>query len=124
MIALTEKLVSAEFVEVNPIIDNNNTTAKTAVINGILIGRMVNIKLILFTQSGKIYRKITYPPSDYFNSKETYMDTRIKLADDARTLFLQRPKGERVLISYDGDSAKPLVKQIIKEVSRAAAIHT
>jgi hypothetical protein len=25
--------------------------------------------LILFTQSGKIYRKITYPPSDYFNSK-------------------------------------------------------
>lgn len=31
MIALSEKLVSAEFVEVNPIIDNKNITAKTAV---------------------------------------------------------------------------------------------
>lgn len=31
MIALSEKLVSAEFVEVNPLIDNNNQTAKTAV---------------------------------------------------------------------------------------------
>ncbi len=39
MIALTEKLVSAEFVEVNPIIDNNNTTAKTAVaLMGSLLG--------------------------------------------------------------------------------------
>lgn len=39
MIALSEKLVSAEFVEVNPIIDNNNQTAKTAVaLMGSLLG--------------------------------------------------------------------------------------
>ncbi len=39
MIALTEKLVSAEFVEVNPIIDNKNQTAKTAVaLAGSLLG--------------------------------------------------------------------------------------
>lgn len=39
MIALSEKLVSAEFVEVNPIIDNQNQTAKTAVaLMGSLLG--------------------------------------------------------------------------------------
>lgn len=39
MIGLTEKLVSAEFVEVNPLIDNNNSAAKTAVIlMGSLLG--------------------------------------------------------------------------------------
>ena len=39
MIALSEKLVSAEFVEVNPIIDNQNVTAKTAVaLMGSLLG--------------------------------------------------------------------------------------
>jgi len=39
MIALSEKLVSAEFVEVNPIIDNNNQTAKEAVaLMGSLLG--------------------------------------------------------------------------------------
>lgn len=39
MIALSEKLVSAEFVEVNPIIDYKNTTAKTAVaLMGSLLG--------------------------------------------------------------------------------------
>lgn len=39
MIALTEKLVSAEFVEVNPIIDHQNETAKTAVaLMGSLMG--------------------------------------------------------------------------------------
>lgn len=39
MIALTEKVVSAEFVEVNPIIDNQNETAKTAVaLMGSLMG--------------------------------------------------------------------------------------
>lgn len=39
MIALSEKLVSAEFVEVNPIIDNQNLTAKTAVaLMGSLLG--------------------------------------------------------------------------------------
>ncbi len=39
MIALSEKLVSAEFVEVNPIIDNQNITAKTAVaLMGSLLG--------------------------------------------------------------------------------------
>lgn len=43
MIALTEKLVSAEFVEVNPIIDNNNMTAKTAVS---LIGSLMGEWLI------------------------------------------------------------------------------
>jgi arginase len=31
MISLTGKLISADFVEVNPIIDNQNQTAKTAV---------------------------------------------------------------------------------------------
>ena len=39
MIALSEKLISAEFVEVNPIIDNKNQTAKTAVaLMGSLMG--------------------------------------------------------------------------------------
>ena len=39
MISLSEKLVSAEFVEVNPIIDNNNQTAKAAVaLMGSLLG--------------------------------------------------------------------------------------
>ncbi|MEL7646675.1 MAG: arginase [Sedimentibacter sp.] len=39
MISLSGKLVSAEFVEVNPIIDNNNQTAKTAVgLMGSLMG--------------------------------------------------------------------------------------
>jgi arginase len=39
MIALSEKLVSAEFVEVNPIIDYKNATAKTAVsLIGSLLG--------------------------------------------------------------------------------------
>lgn len=39
MISLSEKLVSAEFVEVNPIIDNNNQTAKHAVaLMGSLLG--------------------------------------------------------------------------------------
>lgn len=39
MIAQTEKLVSAEFVEVNPIIDHQNETAKTAVaLMGSLMG--------------------------------------------------------------------------------------
>jgi arginase len=31
MISLTGKLISADFVEINPIIDNQNQTAKTAV---------------------------------------------------------------------------------------------
>jgi arginase len=43
MIALTEKVVSAEFVEVNPIIDNNNETAKSAVA---LIGSLMGEWLI------------------------------------------------------------------------------
>jgi arginase len=43
MVALTEKLVSVEFVEVNPIIDNNNMTAKTAVA---LIGSLMGEWLI------------------------------------------------------------------------------
>lgn len=39
MIALSDKLVSAEFVEVNPLIDNNNKTAKIAVsLIGSLLG--------------------------------------------------------------------------------------
>ncbi len=39
LIALSEKLVSAEFVEVNPLIDNNNATAKSAVaLMGSLLG--------------------------------------------------------------------------------------
>lgn len=39
MIAMTEKVVSAEFVEVNPIIDNKNQTAKAAVaLMGSLLG--------------------------------------------------------------------------------------
>jgi aminopeptidase len=45
------------------------------------------------------------------------MDNRIKkLADVLVHYSCNIQKGERVLISYDGDSAKPLVKQIIKEV--------
>lgn len=43
MIALSEKLVSAEFVEVNPLIDNKNATAKTAVS---LIGSLMGEWLI------------------------------------------------------------------------------
>ncbi|MBE0449688.1 MAG: arginase [Clostridia bacterium] len=43
MIALTEKVVSAEFVEVNPLIDNNNETAKSAVA---LIGSLMGEWLI------------------------------------------------------------------------------
>lgn len=43
MIAETEKVVSAEFVEVNPIIDNKNQTAKTAVA---LIGSLMGEWLI------------------------------------------------------------------------------
>lgn len=43
MIALSGKLVSAEFVEVNPLIDNNNATAKTAVS---LIGSLMGDWLI------------------------------------------------------------------------------
>lgn len=43
MIALSKKLVSAEFVEVNPIIDNNNQTAKTAVaLMGSLLGEWLS----------------------------------------------------------------------------------
>ncbi|NLJ58413.1 MAG: arginase [Tissierellia bacterium] len=39
MVALSQKVVSAEFVEVNPIIDNCNSTAKTAVaLMGSLLG--------------------------------------------------------------------------------------
>ena len=39
LIAKTEKLISAEFVEVNPLLDNNNETAKLAVIlMGSLLG--------------------------------------------------------------------------------------
>lgn len=43
MIALTERVVSAEFVEVNPIIDHKNETAKTAVA---LIGSLMGEWLI------------------------------------------------------------------------------
>lgn len=43
MIALTEKVISAEFVEVNPIIDHHNETAKTAVA---LIGSLMGEWLI------------------------------------------------------------------------------
>lgn len=43
MISMTEKLVSAEFVEVNPIIDNCNQTAKSAVA---LIGSLLGESLI------------------------------------------------------------------------------
>ncbi len=43
MIALSGKLVSAEFVEVNPLIDNNNSTAKIAVS---LIGSLMGEWLI------------------------------------------------------------------------------
>ncbi|HHZ03108.1 MAG TPA: arginase [Tissierellia bacterium] len=43
MVALTGKVVSAEFVEVNPLIDNNNSTAKTAVI---LMGSLMGEWLI------------------------------------------------------------------------------
>src|SRR5690554_307178 len=45
------------------------------------------------------------------------MDTRIKkLADVLVHYSCNIQKGERVLISYDGDSAKPLVKQLIKKI--------
>jgi arginase len=43
MVAQTEKVVSAEFVEVNPIIDHMNETAKTAVA---LIGSLMGEWLI------------------------------------------------------------------------------
>lgn len=45
------------------------------------------------------------------------MDTRVKkLADILVHYSCNVQKGERVLVSYDGASAKPLVKQIIKEI--------
>lgn len=48
---------------------------------------------------------------------EAYMNNRIKrLADILVHYSCNIQKNERVLISYDGQSAKPLVKQIIKEV--------
>ncbi len=44
------------------------------------------------------------------------MDSRIKkLAESLVNYSCDLQKGERILISYDGESAKPLVKQIIKE---------
>ncbi|NLY71520.1 MAG: arginase, partial [Clostridiales bacterium] len=43
MVALTGKLISADFVEVNPLIDNQNQTAKTAVT---LIGSLMGEWLI------------------------------------------------------------------------------
>ena len=49
------------------------------------------------------------------------MDTRSKLAD-VLVHYSCNIKYERVLISYDGDSAKPLVKQLIKEVYASAVI--
>lgn len=48
------------------------------------------------------------------------MDTRIKkLAQGLVNYSCHVEKGERVLISYDGNSAKPLVKQLVKEVYAA-----
>ena len=45
------------------------------------------------------------------------MDLRIKkLADILVEYSCDIQKGERVLVSYDGESAKPLVKQIIKTI--------
>ncbi len=45
------------------------------------------------------------------------MDIRIKkLAEVLVHYSCNVQKGERVLISYDGDSARPLVKQLIKEI--------
>lgn len=45
------------------------------------------------------------------------MDTRIKrLADILVHYSCNVQKGERVLVSYDGAAARPLVKQIIKEI--------
>ena len=47
MISLSQKLVSAEFVEVNPIIDNQNVTAKTAVaLMGSLLGEWLILSYI------------------------------------------------------------------------------
>jgi len=48
------------------------------------------------------------------------MDNRIKkLADVLVNYSCSIQPGERVLISYDGDAAKPLAKQVIKEVYAA-----
>lgn len=48
------------------------------------------------------------------------MDTRIKkLAQGLVNYSCHVEKGERVLISYDGASAKPLVRQLVKEVYAA-----
>ncbi|MDD4391036.1 MAG: aminopeptidase, partial [Eubacteriales bacterium] len=45
------------------------------------------------------------------------MDNRIKKLTDILVHYsCNVQRGERVLVSYDGDSAKPLVKQIIKEI--------
>ena len=45
------------------------------------------------------------------------MDNRIlQLAKVLVEYSCDVQKGERVLVNYDGDSAKPLVKQVIKEI--------
>jgi len=51
------------------------------------------------------------------------MDSRIKkLADILVHYSCNVQKGERVLISYDGESTKPLAKQIIKEVYNSGGL--
>ncbi|MDR3242997.1 MAG: aminopeptidase [Clostridiales Family XIII bacterium] len=50
------------------------------------------------------------------------MDERIKkLANILVDYSINARKGERVLVSYEGESAKPLIRQIIKEIYRAGA---
>ena len=50
------------------------------------------------------------------------MDTRIsKLAYTLVHYSTRIEKGEKVLISYNGSSCKPLVKEIIREVYRSGA---
>jgi aminopeptidase len=50
------------------------------------------------------------------------MDERIKkLANILVDYSVNARKGERVLVSYEGEPAKPLIRQVIKEIYRAGA---
>jgi aminopeptidase len=57
------------------------------------------------------------------NKGEQGMDNRIlQLAKVLVEYSCDVQKGERVLVNYDGDSAKPLVKQVIKEIYRRGGL--
>ena len=51
------------------------------------------------------------------------MDTRIvKLAESLVEYSCQVQPGDRVLVNYEGEATRPLVRQIIKEIYKAGGI--